>query len=285
MNELINRIVVALIGIPIGIYVIWYGSWLFFLAVLIISSLALYEFNSMVKLKELKPFFWINLITLISVLIFTFYVMMIDFSSIRYYLVTKSASILLSYFILYFIIIFISTLFSRRQNPILSFSVTIGTLFYVLLPFVSLIILRLYNFGSINYKNSWQLILSYFFTIWICDTFAYFVGKKWGNHKIAPAISPKKSWEGGIAGLMGAIISFIAFSNLFYLDIGLVNSLFLGTIIGIFGQIGDFLESSFKRDVQLKDSSKLLGQHGGILDRFDSIISTAPIVLLYIINL
>jgi len=192
MNELINRIVVALIGIPIGIYVIWYGSWLFFLAVLIISSLALYEFNSMVKLKELKPFFWINLITLISVLIFTFYVMMIDFSSIRYYLVTKSASILLSYFILYFIIIFISTLFSRRQNPILSFSVTIGTLFYVLLPFVSLIILRLYNFGSINYKNSWQLILSYFFTIWICDTFAYFVGKKWGNHKIAPAISPKK---------------------------------------------------------------------------------------------
>jgi len=285
MNELINRIVVALIGIPIGIYVIWYGSWLFFLAVLIISSLALYEFNSMVKLKELKPFFWINLITLISVLIFTFYVMMIDFSSIRYYLVTKSASILLSYFILYFIIIFISTLFSRRQNPILSFSVTIGTLFYVLLPFVSLIILRLYNFGSINYKNSWQLILSYFFTIWICDTFAYFVGKKWGNHKIAPAISPKKSWEGGIAGLMGAIISFIAFSNLFYLDIGLVNSLFLGTIIGIFGQIGDFLESSFKRDVQLKDSSKLLGQHGGILDRFDSIIFTAPIVLLYIINL
>lgn len=285
MKELINRILVALIGIPIGIYIIWYGTWLFFLAVLLIASLALYEFNSMVKLKDIKPLFLINLITLISVLVFTFYVSMLDFSSIRYYIVTQSVSIFLSYFIFYFIALFIFTLFYRSQNPVLSFSVTIGTLFYVLLPFISLMMLRLYNFGEIHHQNSWRLLLTYFFSIWICDTLAYFIGKKWGNHKIAPTVSPKKSWEGAIAGLIGAILSFVMFSYIFDLIIGFANSIYLGAIIGVFGQIGDFVESSFKRDVQQKDSSKLLGHHGGILDRFDSIIFTAPIVLLYIINL
>lgn len=285
MKELMNRVTVALIGIPIGIYIIWYGSWMFFLAVVIIASFALYEFNNLVKIKEIKPFFWLNLISLISILVYTFYITLLDFSSVSYYLITRSISILLSYFIFYFILLFILTLFYRSDKPILSFSVTVGTLFYVLLPFVSLTVLRLYNFDAINHNKSWQLLLTYFFTIWICDTFAYFIGKQWGKHKIAPLISPKKSWEGGIAGLISAIISFNIFNSLFDLNLGFVNSLFLGIIIGIFGQIGDFIESSFKRDVQLKDSSKLLGQHGGVLDRFDSIIFTAPIVLLYVINL
>lgn len=285
MKELLNRILVAAIGIPIGIYIIWYGSWLFFVAVLIIASIALFEFNKLIKSKEIKPLFWVNLITLISILTFTFYFTLIDFTLIRIYIVTQLSSILLSYFILYFIILFTTTLFLRKENPILAFSTSIGTLFYVLLPFVSLILLRLYNFGSINYKNSWKLILTYFFSIWICDTFAYFIGKQWGKHKIAPSVSPKKSWEGAIAGLVGAIISFVLFTNIFNLKFGIINSISLGLLIGIFGQIGDFVESSFKRDVQTKDSSHLLGQHGGILDRFDSIIFTAPIVLLYIINL
>lgn len=285
MKELLNRILVALIGIPIGIYIIWYGSWLFFFAIIIIASIALFEFNKLIISKEIKPLFLINLITLIFVLSFTFYFTLIDFPLIRISIVTHLSSVIITYVIFYFILLFAGTLFLRKANPILVFSTTIGSLFYIILPFVSLLLLRLYNFGVINYQNSWKLILTYFFSIWICDTFAYFIGKQWGKHKIATAVSPKKSWEGAIAGLIGAIISFFVFSNVFNLSIGIMNSVSLGILLGIFGQIGDFVESSFKRDVQTKDSSHLLGQHGGVLDRFDSIIFTAPIVLLYIINI
>ncbi len=285
MKELLNRIVIALIGIPLAIFIIWFGSWLYFISILIIASIALYEFHSLVKSKDIKSFWGLNLLTLISVLIFTFFVTLIDFAFVRSYIITQTANILFTYFILYFIILSLSVLFFRTQNRIVTFSVSVGILFYLLLPFVSLILIRLYNFGTLNYKNSWMFLLTYFFSIWICDTFAYFVGKKWGKHKIAPSISPKKSWEGGIAGLIGAIFSFIIFSIIFDINFNTFHQIILGLLIGVFGQVGDFVESSFKRDVQVKDSSHLLGSHGGILDRFDSIIFSSPIVLLYIINL
>lgn len=285
MKELLNRILVALIGIPLGIYIIWYGSWFYFVSIVMISSIALYELHKLVKACEIIDYFWINLLTLISVLFFTGFITLLDFSTIRPYLITKSSTILLTYFIVYFVVLLLFTLFFSTNNRIVTFSVTVGTLFYVLLPFVSLIMLRMYDFGTINYKNSWMLILTYFFSIWICDTFAYFIGKQWGKHKIAPSVSPKKSWEGGVAGLIGSIFSFILFSYIFNIQLSVVHQIALGFIIGLFGQIGDFVESSFKRDAGLKDTSNMLGKHGGILDRFDSIIFTSPIVLLYIINL
>ena len=285
MKELLNRILVAIIGIPIGIYIIWYGSWLYFVSIVIIASFALFELHKLVKSCELKDLFWINLLTLISVLVFTGFIALLDFAVVSSYMITRTSSILLTYFILYFLIVSLFTLFFKSNNRIATFSVTVGTLFYILLPFVSLVLIRMYNFGFLNYKNSWAFILTYFFSIWICDTFAYFIGKQWGKHKIAPSVSPKKSWEGGIAGLVGAILSFTFFSFIFNISINFVHQVALGFIIGLFGQIGDFVESSFKRDAGIKDSSNLLGKHGGILDRFDSIIFTSPIVLLYIINL
>lgn len=285
MKDLLNRIIIALIGIPLGIYIVWFGSWLFFISILIIASIALFEFHKLIKSKEVKSFFWLNIITLISVLSYTLYITLLDFNPFRIHIITQSASILLTYFILYFVLLLLFTLFFSQENRIMTFSVTVGALFYVVVPFVSLILIRLYQIGSFNYTNSWMLVLTYFFSIWICDTSAYFIGKQWGKHKIAPSVSPKKSWEGSIAGLIGAIISFVLFSYLFNIKLEIVHQISLGFIIGLFGQTGDFIESSFKRDAQIKDSSHLLGNHGGILDRFDSIIFTAPIVLLYIINL
>lgn len=285
MKELLNRILVALIGIPLGIYIIWYGSWLYFISIVIIASIALFELHKLVKTCKMRDFFWINLITLISVLIFTGFITLLDFSIIRPYIITQYSSILLTYIIVYFVVLLLITLFFSANNRLVTFSVTVGTLFYVLLPFVSLMMLRMYDFGTINYKNSWMLILAYFFSIWICDTFAYFIGKQWGKHKIAPSVSPKKSWEGGVAGLIGSIFSFVLFSYIFNINMSIVHQIVLGFIIALFGQIGDFVESSFKRDAGLKDTSNMLGKHGGILDRFDSIIFTSPIVLLYIINL
>ena len=137
--------------------------------------------------------------------------------------------------------------------------------------------------------NGLFFTLLLFFSVWICDTFAFFFGSKFGKSKILPAISPNKTWVGSLAGLSGA---FIVTAVFFYLndryhlnvDVGLVD-LFVFTIFtGVFGQIGDFAESIMKRQVNIKDTGTILMGHGGFLDRFDSITFAAPLFYIYILN-
>lgn len=284
MKELMNRLLVAAIGIPLGIFIIWYGSWLYLISLMILSSFALFEFNSLTKSKEVKPFFWINVIMLLSMLVFIYYLSTIQFTQLPSYQIINTLTIFTVGFAFYFVVLLTANILFRKDNYILTFTSTTGILFYILMPFASLAIIRYYDIGVINFSNSWMFLLTFFFSIWICDTAAYFIGKQWGKHKVAPAISPQKSWEGSVAGLLGAILAFYGFAELFSLNyLNFYDRVILGILIGVFGQVGDFVESSFKRDVQIKDSSHLLGEHGGILDRFDSILFTAPIVLLYII--
>lgn len=118
---------------------------------------------------------------------------------------------------------------------------------------------------------------------WTADTAAYAVGRAAGRHKLMPEVSPHKSVEGGLAGLIGGIIAaWVAratFAN--YLTWG--DALALGVLVGVFGQLGDLVESLLKRDADRKDSSQLIPGHGGVLDRFDSILFAAPIVYYYLL--
>jgi len=116
---------------------------------------------------------------------------------------------------------------------------------------------------------------------WSTDTFAYFTGLWVGRHKLFPRISPAKSLEGCVGGLVGAL--FVAFlgSQTFVRFVSLPNLIALGTLVGTGGQIGDLVESSLKRDAGVKDSSKVIPGHGGVLDRFDSLLFSAPLAYLY----
>jgi phosphatidate cytidylyltransferase len=96
-----------------------------------------------------------------------------------------------------------------------------------------------------------------------------------------PNVSPKKSWEGAIAGLLGSVLIFSILTSIYIPEIPLVHSLLIGILIGITGQIGDLAESLLKRDVGVKDSSNLLPGHGGILDRFDSVLFVFPVLVIY----
>jgi len=121
-------------------------------------------------------------------------------------------------------------------------------------------------------------------SIWICDTAAFAVGRKMGKHKIAISISPNKSWEGGIAGLIAAIFTWqcaCAYLSPLH-EISLSTSIAMGLIAGVFGQVGDFAESLLKRDAGVKDSSSLIPGHGGVLDRLDSILFVSPLAYLYL---
>lgn len=105
---------------------------------------------------------------------------------------------------------------------------------------------------------------------WIQDTAAYFVGKNFGRHKLAPVLSPKKTWEGAAGGMLGSIVAAIAFAWVFGLPLGWAQAALLGLVGGVVGPLGDLAESMIKRQVGLKDAGNLIPGHGGILDRLDS---------------
>jgi phosphatidate cytidylyltransferase len=119
---------------------------------------------------------------------------------------------------------------------------------------------------------------------WLQDTSAYFVGRQFGRHKLAPILSPKKTWEGAVGGMLGAILTGIVCVWLLGLPITLLQGALLGVVGGIVGPLGDLSESLIKRQVGLKDAGTLIPGHGGILDRADSLLFTVPI-LYYLIRL
>jgi phosphatidate cytidylyltransferase len=118
----------------------------------------------------------------------------------------------------------------------------------------------------------------------IQDTAAYFVGRRWGRRKMAPALSPKKTWEGAAGGLVGAIVASLICIRLLGLPISLGAGVLLGIVGGVVGPLGDLAESLIKRQVGLKDAGNIIPGHGGILDRADSLLFTAP-ALFYLIRL
>lgn len=110
------------------------------------------------------------------------------------------------------------------------------------------------------------------FITWLSDTFAYVVGKSWGTHKLIPRVSPNKTIEGAIGGLVAAAITAVICDSWFGMDIGVALSLVIGLVLGAVGQIGDLSESMLKRGRGVKDSSNLIPGHGGMLDRIDALI-------------
>ena len=116
------------------------------------------------------------------------------------------------------------------------------------------------------------------FCVWATDSFAFFVGKAWGKRKLAPSISPNKTVVGAVGGLIAALIVGLMFGQVLLGKpvVGLV----VGVVAGVFGQLGDLFESALKRDIGVKDLGGIIPGHGGILDRFDSLLFTAPLVAL-----
>jgi phosphatidate cytidylyltransferase len=128
--------------------------------------------------------------------------------------------------------------------------------------------------------RDWVLLVV--LTVWITDTGAYFVGRPLGRHKLAPQISPGKTWEGAIGGQISGLIAVAGLSQAFGLGIGIGHIIALGLIVPAAAQIGDLAESALKRGLDIKDSSGLVPGHGGVLDRMDSLLFAAPAVYWYL---
>ena len=272
MKELSVRIAVAIIGIPLLLFILIKGGVYFYLLSVIITLIGQWEMYRMLELKGSKPNFWPGIL-LGQILL------AIIFIGAQTYLLVLGI-LTLMYFIG-------AEMFRNDGSALLNVSGTMLGIIYPTFFWGMLLYLRLY-FPQLYPAESdmgGMFIIIMFVTIWICDTFAYFFGMKFGKHRLFERVSPKKSWEGAVSGLIGAILVYLVVYFWQIIPITLTVALISGLIVGIIGQFGDLVESWFKRDAGVKDSSHLLPGHGGVLDRFDSVMFSAPLFLILLMLL
>ncbi len=268
-SNLTNRVLVSVFAIPIILIIVYIGRELFLAFVSTIVFLTLFEFYKMTELKGAKPNYIIGYLFAISTLLI-FYLQQFQLVPVSiFFLISLTAMWNLTHF---------------ENNSILNVSTTVLGALIISIFYSTLIGIREFfiHYGDEEYVKGAYVIIVLLSSIWICDSVAYFAGTAWGKHRLLERISPKKSWEGAIWGFFSAVLTFIL-GKLIVLDFLNWNDIiYLGLIVGMVGQIGDLVESMFKRDVGIKDSSNILPGHGGILDRFDSLLFIAPFVYFYL---
>jgi phosphatidate cytidylyltransferase len=169
--------------------------------------------------------------------------------------------------------IVIGELFAQKGNPIHNWAYFFLGQIYVVVPF-SMLNLLSNSFAS-------EFLLALFVLIWTYDSGAYLFGVTLGKHRLFERISPKKSWEGAIGGLLAACVASLIFAY-FSSSLSVVGWIGLAVLVVVFGTFGDLAESLLKRTFNIKDSGNILPGHGGMLDRFDSLLFATPVVLLYL---
>ncbi len=282
-----QRILVAVIAIPIVIFVVMFRPIGFLGLTIIFAVLAVHEYYGLAKAKGFIAQGTIGMI--LTALI------VLSFAALRLHLNFAQSDILALILIAGVIAIMTAELMKGYPNPFVQVSVTGMGALYVGIGMGGLYGVHEYFYlhAAISPLASDPTIISVqagYFTIallasiWICDSAAFTVGRKMGKHKIAPAVSPNKSWEGGIAGLVTAIIVWLLART--YIgaleEVSIPTAIAMGVIAGGLGQVGDFAESMLKRDAGVKDSSTLIPGHGGVLDRLDSILFVGPLAYLYL---
>ena len=288
MNETLKRLISGVVYITLLLFSILYSTESFILLFGIFLVIATFEFCNLVKINKILPLSLVSLsYTAISLL--SYYKTETDnyLSNLREQPIQLGIDIdqlnqaLLAICLLIFIKCLIFLFDNKEQivSPIWKYLYLVG---YILLPFIFIVKI---SFGINDYNP--KIIIGLFILIWTNDTFAYLVGKSIGKHKLYERISPKKTIEGFLGGVAFAIFAGYLISKLYikpnpnFSDTSILIWTMIALIVGVFGTIGDLIESKFKRIAEVKDSGKIMPGHGGILDRLDSVIFVAPIVYLF----
>ena len=277
MNNFLTRTLSAIVyaGLVIGsilVQPVCFGGHplLFGVLFMIISTLAVREFHALVG-SDIKTMTYsmMSNVLLFSMLYFLFYGDIIW----RGLLVAYVAVMLLA---------LITHLFRPQVQPIQSWGNLCASQLMVALPFALM--------NGIMMHNQWMM-LALFILLWVNDSGAYIVGsltakRKGGNHKMFPRVSPAKSWEGLIGGFVFDLVAGYVFFRIGWMgDMSLMDSLFFALAGGVFGTLGDLMESLFKRTLGVKDSGKFMPGHGGVLDRFDSLMLAIPVTYFFFVYL
>lgn len=267
MNETLKRAISGAVYIVLLIFSITYSTESFFVLFGVFLLIAVFEFCELVHINKIFP-------VIIAVLMYgsvTYLETQNQPLSKNFDYTLLAVTLLISFQCIYF-------LFNEKQYKVDTISKYIFLLGYIILPFI---IITKIPFGIKGYNP--KIIIGIFILIWTNDTFAYIVGKSIGKHKLYEKISPKKTIEGFLGGIVFAVIASYLIATYYIEGKQTAQFIWLGfaLIVGIFGTIGDLIESKFKRIANVKDSGKIMPGHGGILDRLDSVIFVAPFIFLF----
>jgi phosphatidate cytidylyltransferase len=267
MTNLVKRSLSGALFVAVIIGSIITSSLVFALVFSIICALTINEFHKITNHQtnvEVIP--WIPIVGSI-LLFFSFY---LSASRVMHF----PMLILYGCFVFF---VFVLELFRQKANPIHNWAYFALGQILVALPFS-----LLSNIYFIDGHANPLLLLCIFVTIWVNDSFAYLFGVSFGKHRLFERVSPKKSWEGFMGGAIGAMLSGYLFS-LYFTQFSMFQWVLMSELIIVFSTFGDLIESLFKRTMDVKDSGNAIPGHGGLLDRFDSMLLVVPVVYLYLL--
>ncbi len=264
-SSVTKRLLASAVYIPCLIITAKRGGYYYLALIDIIILVGLWEFYKMMEAKGLRPY---KAIGIISGLALSWYVF---FQQGIY------ANFFLS--IIFFLIMTLELVRKEKGLAVYHISVTIFGVFYVAWLGSHLILLReLPHLKGLDYSLGFSFVIVVFALTWCYDAGAFFIGIKFGRHKIFPSISPGKTLEGVIGGVAFSIIGSLIARWVVAPYLTIVQTVGLALISSVVGQLGDLVESMIKRDVRIKDASATIPGHGGALDRFDSLLFTAPLI-------
>ena len=260
---LLPRVLTALFGIPVVLLLIRAGGPAYAVFVFTIIALSLYEYATLMKLGA-KP--------VQAPMLYLFGLLLPTALYFDHYSAAQAGGDNFTGFFIALTVIGVMTyeLFSEKKY-LERIGLTLLGIFMISWCLFHLVAIRGLR------PDGLALTLMLIITVWIMDTAAYFLGKSFGRRQLS-TISPKKTWEGAVAGFVSAILMTLLFRVFMKNPISPAFAVTAGVLIGVFGQLSDIAESMLKRAAGTKDSSNLLPGHGGILDRFDSYIFLAPII-------
>lgn len=255
-----QRIITAVLALIVFVPLILYGSWPFIILTYMMATIGMFELYRMRKFQQ----------TFLIPIIFTFlalWLLMIPQSIVE--ISINKQQIMFAFVI----ILLIYTVFSKNKFNFDDAGFIVISLIYITMGFYFFMHTRLIG---LNY------LLFILFVIWMTDTGAYFFGNAFGKRKLWPKISPNKTIEGALGGLLSSVVIAIIFQLVYPFTFSMYYIVGVALIISVVGQLGDLVASAYKRHYEIKDSGSLLPGHGGILDRLDSLLFVLPV--LYIIQ-
>ena len=273
-RNLAQRIAVAVVAIPLAVGLVWWGGWPLAGVLALLGVLGAREVYGLARRQGIDALDGMGLVAAGAIPLATYWV---KGSEVRWAEPTIYAAAL------WLLALLVAAMRWRGpgRRPLTAVAVTtFGALYASALPSFMIAIRHGANAGVKSWPLAALVLLPLALT-WICDTAAMAAGNAFGGPKLAPVLSPNKTWAGAIAGFSAAVVSAVLLGGWVLPRVGLpldaVRLVLVGAAVGLVAQVGDVAESLFKREVQVKDSSTLIPGHGGVLDRLDSLYFVFPV--------